>query len=58
MVLDDDLRDLIMNNAPTDELRNMAKAKGMTLLRDAGIDFVLSGTTTAEEVIRETITDA
>ena len=58
MVLDDDLRELIMNNAPTDELRNMAKAKGMTLLRDSGSDFVLSGTTTAEEVIRETITDA
>ena len=58
MVLDDDLRDMILANAATDELRNRAKAKGMRLLRDSGIDFVFDGTTTAEEVVRETILDA
>jgi hypothetical protein len=30
----------------------------MRLLRDAGIDFIFDGTTTAEEVIRETILEA
>ena len=58
MILDDDLRDMILANAATDELRDKAKEKGMRLLRDSGIDFVFDGTTTAEEVVRETILDA
>ena len=58
MVLDDDLRDMILANAATDELRDKAKEKGMRLLRDSGIDFIFDGTTTAEEVVRETILDA
>ena len=58
MIMDDELREMIMNNAQTDHLRNRAKEKGMKLLRDAGMEFLLDGTTTAEEVIRETILDA
>ena len=57
MILDDDLRDLIMQNAPTDKLRAAAAEKGMILLRKAGMKFIFDGTTTAEEVIRETIVD-
>ena len=57
MILDDDLRDLIMQNAPTDKLRATAAEKGMILLRRAGMKFVLDGTTSAEEIIRETIVD-
>ena len=58
MVIDDEIRDLIMENATADTLRDTAKSKGMVLLRDAGINFVLEGVTTAEEVIRETILEA
>ncbi len=58
MVLDDELRDLIMANATADKLRDVARIKGMVQLRDAGINFVLQGVTTAEEVIRETILEA
>jgi type IV pilus assembly protein PilB len=58
MILDDELRDLIMENATTDKLRDTAQGKGMVLLRDAGIQFVFEGLTTAEEVIRETILEA
>ena len=57
MIMDDDLRNLILANAPTDKLRAAAKSKGMRLLRQSGIGFVVDGTTTAEEVIRETIID-
>ena len=57
MIMDDDLRNLILANAPTDKLRATAKSKGMRLLRQSGIGFVIDGTTTAEEVIRETIID-
>lgn len=58
MILDDELRDLIMENATTDRLRATAQSKGMVLLRDAGIQFVFEGLTTAEEIVRETILEA
>jgi type IV pilus assembly protein PilB len=58
MIMDDELRDLIMSGAPTDKLRTAAQSKGMRLLRDAGIEFIFEGVTTAEEIIRETIIDA
>ncbi|MEM7785070.1 MAG: ATPase, T2SS/T4P/T4SS family [Planctomycetota bacterium] len=57
MILDDELRDMINENANTDDLRNVAKNKGMTILRDAGVNLVFEGTTSAEEVIRETVVD-
>ena len=56
--MDDELREMIMTDAQTDHLRDRAKEKGMVLLRDVGLGFLFDGTTTAEEVIRETILDA
>lgn len=58
MIMDDELRDMINDNCNTDDLRTRAQAKGMKLLRDMGIEFAFEGTTTAEEVIRETVLDA
>ncbi len=58
MVMDDELRMMIIENKTTDELRNKAREKGMRLLRDSGIAFIYDGTTTAEEIIRETVLDA
>jgi type IV pilus assembly protein PilB len=58
MTFNDDIRDLIMRNASTDELRAAAKGIGMVTLRDYGMEAVYQGTTTAEEVIRETIVEA
>ena len=58
MIIDDELRDLIMENATTDRLRDAAEQKGMVLLRQAGMQFIFAGLTTAEEVIRETILEA
>ena len=58
MYLNDDMRDLIMRNASTDEIRTAARANGMVTLRDAGMASMFDGTTTAEEVIRETIIEA
>ena len=55
MIMNDDLRDMIMRNASTDELRERARGFGMVPLRDAGMDAVYAGTTTVEEVVRETI---
>lgn len=58
MIMNDELRELIMANASTDKLREAARGYGMVTLRDAGIQFMHEGTTTAEEVVRETIVDA
>ncbi len=58
MMIDDDMRDLIMNNASTDVIRDKAKNDGMVTLRAAGMDAMFAGVTTAEEVIRETILEA
>jgi len=57
MPITDELRDMIMNGASTDELRVKALADGMNTLRQAGVDFIYDGTTTAEEVVRETVLD-
>ncbi len=58
MMINDDIRDMIMNNASTDQLRTAARNEGMVTLRDAGIAAMFNGMTTAEEVIRETILEA
>jgi len=58
MILNNELRELIMQNASTDDLRTAAQKSGMVTLRDAGMKACFEGTTTAEEVIRETIMEA
>ncbi|MCA9100121.1 MAG: Flp pilus assembly complex ATPase component TadA [Planctomycetales bacterium] len=55
MMMNDDLRDLIMQGASTDELRDAARRFGMVTLRDAGLEAAFAGVTTLEEVIRETV---
>ncbi|GAB5402504.1 MAG: ATPase, T2SS/T4P/T4SS family [Aureliella sp.] len=57
MILNDDLREMIMANSTTDELRDKAETYGMTPLRKYGINYVFEGITTADEVLRETIAD-
>ena len=57
MILNDHLREMIMQNASTDEMRAQAREYGMVTLRDAGLSKLWEGITTAEEVIRETIVD-
>jgi type IV pilus assembly protein PilB len=55
MIMNDELRELIMQNATTDELRTRATHHGMIPLRTYGMNFVFLGVTTADEVLRETI---
>jgi type IV pilus assembly protein PilB len=58
MILNNQLRDMIMRNVSADDLRNAARKNGMVTLRDAGMAACYAGTTTPEEVIRETIIEA
>jgi type IV pilus assembly protein PilB len=58
MIMNDALRDLVMQNASIDELRKAAIGFGMVSLREAGLAFSADGTTTLDEVVRETILEA
>jgi type IV pilus assembly protein PilB len=49
------MRDAILKGAPTEQLREIAQAEGMKTLRQAGLEKVLEGTTTVDEVLRVTM---
>jgi len=57
MILDDDLRDLIMKHASTNVLRAEARKRGMRTLRESGLLAIYDGVTTIEEVVRETLVE-
>ncbi|MBN1854796.1 MAG: Flp pilus assembly complex ATPase component TadA [Pirellulales bacterium] len=58
MILNTELREMIMKNASADELRERARIYGMVPLRNQGIAECFAGVTTVDEVIRETIIEA
>src|SRR5687767_8428677 len=55
MLLDDEMRDLIIKHASTQILRHEAKKRGMRTLRQGGLLSIYDGVTSIEEVVRETI---
>jgi len=55
MVLDDEIRELIMKHASTNILRTEARKRGMRSLRESGLLAIYDGVTTIEEVVRETL---
>ncbi|MCK4752852.1 MAG: Flp pilus assembly complex ATPase component TadA [Planctomycetes bacterium] len=55
MMFNDEIRELIMNNASTNVLRTASQKIGMKLLRDNGLTAIYNGITTIEEVVKETI---
>ncbi len=57
MTLDDELRELIIKNASTTVLRNLARKNGMRSLREAGMFAIYEGQTTIDEVVRETLAE-
>jgi type IV pilus assembly protein PilB len=50
-----EVRELILRNAPTGEIRQVAEAQGMRSLRQNGLLKVTDGVTTVEEIIRVTL---
>jgi len=57
MIMDDDIRALVMKNADAATIRRSCMSKGMKLLRQDGTDRVLAGETTIEELLRVTQED-
>jgi type IV pilus assembly protein PilB len=55
MPISEEIRDGILKNTPTAELRAIAQSQGMKSLRQAGLMKIIEGTTTVEEVLRVTL---
>jgi type IV pilus assembly protein PilB len=57
LIMNDEIRDLISQGASTDQLRTACRHQGMSSLREAGLSAIWSGTTSIEEVARETVVE-
>ncbi|MDH4240627.1 MAG: ATPase, T2SS/T4P/T4SS family [Phycisphaerae bacterium] len=57
MTFNDEIRDLIMNQASTNVLRAAGQKAGMRLLRDNGLVAMYDGITTIDEIVKETSTE-
>ena len=55
LVLNDEIREAIVNRAPVRQLKELAQQTGVRLLRASALDLVRSGQTTLEEVNRVTV---
>src|SRR5437867_3145120 len=55
MPITEALKDMILEEASTAELREQAQKEGMKTLRQAGLQKVVEGVTTVEEVVRVTL---
>jgi len=54
MVMESDLKNMILKNHDSNRIKKEARSRGMTTLRQDGIQKVLAGTTTIEEIVRVT----
>jgi type IV pilus assembly protein PilB len=57
VIINDDLRDMISSGGSTDQLRETCRKHGMQTLREAGLNAIYTGSTTIDEIVRETSTD-
>jgi general secretion pathway protein E len=55
LVLNDELREAIINRAPVRQLKELSKKGGVRLIRSVALDLVRRGETTLEEVNRVTV---
>jgi general secretion pathway protein E len=58
MVVDDEMRQLIMKNSDASQVKALAMQKGMRTLRQDGASKVLAGITSVDEVVRVTQREA
>ncbi|MFK7959441.1 MAG: GspE/PulE family protein [Phycisphaerales bacterium] len=57
MAMDDKMRNLIMEGASTNVLREESRRRGMRTLRESGLISIYEGQTTIDEVVRETVVE-
>jgi general secretion pathway protein E len=54
LILDDEIREMIVARDPIRQLKETARCKGLRLLRETAVEAVASGKTTLEEINRVT----
>ena len=54
LLIDEDIRRVVLNNPEADAISNIAIQNGMRTLREAGLDRVREGMTSIEEILRVT----
>lgn len=54
MLLDEEIQEAILNGASTSDLRELGRKQGMKTVRESGLQKILEGITTFEEVVRVT----
>lgn len=57
MVMDDEIRDMIIQRRSTGALREAARKRGMRTLRESGLLAIYDGLTTIEEVVSQTLAE-
>jgi type IV pilus assembly protein PilB len=57
VVMNDEIRDLVSAGGSTDQIYSLCRQQGMSTLREAGMQAIFNGTSTIEEVVRETVLD-
>jgi type IV pilus assembly protein PilB len=55
LIMNDDIRDMVSRGASTDAIRQYTRKQGTSSLRDSGLRALFAGTTTLDEVVRETV---
>ena len=55
MIFTDELRQLVLEQASTGQLRELAREQGMRTLRESGLLAIFDAVTSIEEVVRETL---
>jgi general secretion pathway protein E len=54
LILDDEIRQLLVDKVPMLRVKERARAKGLSFLRDSAVDLVRTGQTTLQEINRVT----
>ncbi len=57
MSINDEMRDLVLENSSTEVIRQAAIRNGMRTLRESGLLAIYDGITTIEEVVKQTIVE-
>ena len=57
LLMTESIRQMVIDSASSDQIRDQARREGMRTLRQAGLIAIFDGLTTVEEVLRETMTD-
>ncbi len=57
LILSPEVKELILKRAQEHQIKKIARAQGMQTLREDGIEKILAGLTTPEEVLKITSPD-